>query len=882
MSDAQARYDLFLSYDSRDFAIVESFAGELRERGLSVFLDRWYIPLGTPWPQVLESTLQSCRAVAVVLGTHGMGTWQMREVNLALVRQSREPGFPVIPLRLPGAADPPLSFLSLNHWVDLNDNPVDPLLLEVLIAAVRGEPPGPELRDRARAAMGSICPYRGLKAFREEDAPFFFGRDVFVDRLVRTVAINSLVAVVGPSGSGKSSVVRAGLVSRLRHPDSKVAWEVAIVVPGNRPMHALANALLPLLAPNLREMDRLYEGRRLAEFLDKEGPGRLCDVVNRVFENQHGTRRLLLVVDQWEELYAASDAAWTDNNSVQRFVDELLYATANGPLTVVLTVRGDFYGHVLAHRALSDRLQGAVVNLGPMIREELRQAVVCPAEKVGLGFEAGLTDRILDEIGEEPGNLALLEIGLSRLWEQRHGGHLLHEAYKDMGGMRCAIVTQAEEVYTRLSPAQQELVRQLFLALVRPGEGTEDTRRRAPLAEIGVHASVVVQHMVAARLVVTGRDEATGEDSVEVAHEALIRHWPRLRGWVDERRADLRLVLQFKVAAEEWQKNGRDTKYLWSDERAVEVARAATRLAPTLLLTDVERDFLGPVDLETMLKELESRATSHERRALIGIRLAVFGDARPGVGLRSDGLPDIVWCAVPGGSITLELDHFAPTKPKRWMRWLRSRTFNSPPFSIAKYCVTWAQYRAFIEAEDGYSSPRWWGGLNHRSEPGRQRTRRDNHPAENVSWFDAIAYCRWLSAKLGYEVRLPTEWEWQQAATGGDPRRTYPWGDWDEGLANTYESGLSCSTAVGMYPRGTWLGGPLDMAGNVWEWCLNKYADPADTRIGQGDVSGRVLRGGSWGDRRDFACCAYRHDRPLPDGRDFDVGFRVLRASPIE
>jgi formylglycine-generating enzyme required for sulfatase activity len=254
------------------------------------------------------------------------------------------------------------------------------------------------------------------------------------------------------------------------------------------------------------------------------------------------------------------------------------------------------------------------------------------------------------------------------------------------------------------------------------------------------------------------------------------------------------------------------------------------RMQPALSAT--VQAFSRP-EAERLLEELDNAATSHQRRASIGDRLADIGDPRPGVGLSSDGLPEFVWLPVPGGKITLEDN---------------AGTFTVQPFAISKYPVTWAQYRSFLEAQDGYRQKRWWRGLAERqAQPGEQYRQQDNHPAENVSWYDAVAFCRWLSARLGYEVHLPTEWEWQQATTGGDPAREYPWGaHWDPAYANAWESHLGRTAAVGMYPQGASPVGALDMSGNVWVWCLNEYDRPQ--RTGLSGTARRVVRGGSWYD----------------------------------
>ncbi|MDX1984489.1 MAG: TIR domain-containing protein, partial [Bryobacteraceae bacterium] len=483
MSPSQARaqpgYDVFISYHWRDHDAVHTVARHLRAAGLHPFVDRWYLVPGQPWQSALEQNLANCRAVAVFLGPGEMGPWQQRERDFAIDRQTRAPRLPVIPVLLPGC-EPALGFLGQNTWVDLRHAIEDPAALAILAAAIRGEAPGPDLQDRARQAAAAICPYRGLLHFREEDEPFFFGRQRDADALAEVVRGQNLTAVVGASGAGKSSLVRAGLIPRLRR-DRETGWEVVTMVPGGRPLRSLAMAMIPLLEPDKSETDRLAEGAKLAGHLSDHTFG-LRDVAERVLHLQQGTAKLLLVVDQWEELYTLSSEAARES-----FLRQMLEAVEGnvGGLHVVLTLRGDFMGRALEHRGLSDRLEGAVKHLGPMTRAELEQAITGPAGRTGLELEDGLAGRLLDDAAAEPGNLPLLEFVLRRLWEEREGPRLSHAVYGSIGGISGAVARHADAVFARLTGAEQQAARRVFLQVVRPMADGGYTRRRAELAEVG-------------------------------------------------------------------------------------------------------------------------------------------------------------------------------------------------------------------------------------------------------------------------------------------------------------------------------------------------------------------------------------------------------------
>jgi WD40 repeat protein len=605
-------FDLFLSYHWRDREPVEALARVLRDRGLSVFLDRWYLVPGQPWPQELEETLSACRAVAVCLGPGPMGPWQQRETNFALDRQARQPGFPVIPILLPGA-EPALGFLSQNTWVDLREGPANFDVLQVLVLAACGERPGPYLQEQIRTTIANICPYRGLQFFREEDATFFFGRAGAVETMLHAMGRHRLVALVGASGSGKSSVARAGLIPAFRKGALGRTWEIATLVPTDRPLHALSAALMPFLEPELRETERLVEINRQAEFFAAQQLG-LRDVVRRVLEKQLGTDRLLLVVDQWEELYTLADP-----NSSARFIAEILDTTLCEQVSVVLALRGDFFGHVLANRLLADRLQDAVVHLGPMNRKELEQAILAPAAKLYFEFAPGLVPRILDDVGDEPGNLPLLEFVLRRLWENRLGSSMRNQDYEQMGGLRGALAQHADHVYSALSPIEQYSLQRLFLLLVRPSE-TSDTRRRATLEEIGAEAAPIVQRLAEERLLVTSRDLVRDHQTVEVCHEALIRHWSTLRGWVDADREFLLWRERLRAHHSEWDRAGRPDGLLLREPSLQEAEAWHGRRGSDL--TEVERGFIAEAQALQKKEMRRERQRVRNLRALSGFLLA--------------------------------------------------------------------------------------------------------------------------------------------------------------------------------------------------------------------------------------------------------------------
>jgi len=542
---------LFLSYNRTDYESVRTVQQFLRDHGIATFLDREDLAIGEPWPQQLERALATASGAVVFIGPQGFGAWQKREIGFALDRQVNEEKeervFPVIPVLLPGSS-PTAGFLFLNSWVDLRETLTDPVQLGSLVTALKASPrPAGEL-------VTNVCPYRGLRAFQEEDAAFFFGRKEFAERLLTLTLKRNVVALIGPSGSGKSSVAHAGLIPLLRRqrPPS-TSWDIVSFTPGDRPFHRLAACLLSLLESESNETTRLHDAKKLGDSLKQEQI-LLEDVIERVLIKSKGTDRLLLLADQFEETFTLGPES--DRGP---FVKALLRAVNQVPLTIVFNLRADFYGHAISlSREFSDYIENGLINLGPMTLEEMEQVVEAPARKVGLKFEPGLANRILEDVRHEPGCLPLLEFVLAALWENRYRDRILHESYQGMGRVQGAIARIADQKLAALTPLEQETARRVFMQLIQVGDGTADSRRRAKLNEFGNIARTVIKKLTDARLIVTNRDRLTDEDTVEVGHEALIRYWPRLQAWASEDRDFLYWRQQLRARIAEWEQTGHD------------------------------------------------------------------------------------------------------------------------------------------------------------------------------------------------------------------------------------------------------------------------------------------------------------------------------------
>ena len=431
------------------------------------------------------------------------------------------------------------------------------------------------------------CPYRGLFHFSPDDAEYFFGRELFIEELFTATQNRNFIPVLGASGSGKSSVVLAGLVPKLQREGH---WLFTHFRPGSEPFYGLAEALVPLYTPDLDNTDRIAQIRKLANYFCN-GDVLLVDVIAEIQQN-HPHHRLLLIADQFEELYTLCN----DEKTRSHFLDSLLTiipsSTSKSLSTVfVATMRADFLSYALSYPEFADQLKSDIKLIRSMNRSELSEVIAKPAQKLGVTFEPGLIERILDDVESEPGNLPLLEFALTLLWEKRTNQQLTHADYEAIGEVQGALASHADTIYKNLNAAKQQQVSRMFMQLVRPGEGTEDTRRVATKAELGEKNWSLVQDLADERLVVTSRS-ADGQETVEVAHEALIQHWQLLQSWIDENRSQIIQKSRIERLALEWQDNKKSQDYLLQGNQLNESQAFQKKESANLTLSSLSREFI--------------------------------------------------------------------------------------------------------------------------------------------------------------------------------------------------------------------------------------------------------------------------------------------------
>ena len=505
-------------------------------------------------------------------------------------------------------------------------------------------------------------PYQGLSAFKEEDAQMFFGRDKFIADLVDSAKTKPLVPIVGASGSGKSSLVFAGLIPQLR---ANGNVQIVSFRPGKNPFDALAQ----VLNSHLQSLQESQKGKEIEEYklrlkelelevnlLDNEQA--LCKLIENIVafskiiskssadapqscrevprkctdalpcrdvacyvsttiddsavemsSEQKPHQDFVLIADQFEELYTLPT-----EEQRQSFLNALLYAVKFAPnFTLVLTLRADFMGKALDYQPMGEALQKyPPILLTSMNREELAQAIEKPAEKMKVELEEGLTAKLIDDLGKQPGRLPLLEFTLTQLWQKPNKWYLTHQAYGEIGGLEKALAKYADSVLNLLSAPEKKQAERIFMQLVRPGEGTEDTKRVATRNEIHAYNWDLVKHLADERLIVTCWDESNRIETVEIVHEALIREWGQLRQWIDFDRNFRVWQESLRETMRQWEKANRDDGGLL---RGLSLLEAEEKLASRSNdLSQAARDF---IQASIALRDREKQERDRRRKMTI-------------------------------------------------------------------------------------------------------------------------------------------------------------------------------------------------------------------------------------------------------------------------
>jgi S1-C subfamily serine protease len=689
-------------------------------------------------------------------------------------------------------------------------------------------------------------PYKGLQYFDAEDAALFYGREALTDSLLTHIKSNQFLAVVGASGSGKSSVVRAGVVAAVQ---SDPNWRIHIVTPTTNPLETLALSLT-------RDSESVTAAKTLRDDM-RSDPESLHLYARRLLPDD-SKAHLLLVVDQFEELFTLC----RDTEEKEAYINNLMSAVAaerGGPVHVILTLRADFYHHCMAYQPLLQALEQDQKNIGAMSVDELQQAIEAPAKEAGWQFEPGLIDLMLRDVSNEPGALPLLSHALLATWQRRRGRTLTLAGYSDAGGVHGAIAKTAESTYQALGAKEKLIARNIFLRLTELGEGTQDTRRRASLQELKPHAGNQTETEHVLHLLADARLIITAKESAEVAHEALIREWPTLRLWLDENREALRIHRHLTETAQSWDARGRDPDELYRGARLTGAEDWAKGNA--VALSPLEKEFLHTSQAEYARERRRTRLRWGSLAAaallvFVTITLALTGQLNPLIYRPVDMDGDKYWVPISGGEFMMGSETGdSDESPVHKVR--------LDDFEIGKYEVTNRQYAQCVRADicDKPSSSEYNNEVY------------ALHPVTDVNWDDAQTFCEYVGG------RLPTEAEWEYAARGGLAGKDYPWEDEVINCEHANFSGCVGGTStVGDYPANKY--GLYDMAGNVWEWTSSLYAsypyDPNDGRENPDSTDSRILRGGSWYNAGDILRVSGRNWN-FPDLRYVISGFRCSR-----
>ncbi len=973
---ASGRWTIFISYSRKTKETAFQVRQELQKQGVrDIYLDLASEPLGSRWEQGLETAVRNSRIfLCLISNDWADSAICLKEYDWALETLAAEPDYKILPI-----------LLTEGTWAFLKHSPAKSIgQFNVQELSVSLQNTGIESRQARREALRTIWtrieshlsalnistrpplregrqPYLGLKALQEEDAPVFFGREPEIgdtlERLQRMRAQGStgpkLLVILGASGSGKSSLLRAGVLARLKENDGAGFLCLPTIRPGlnalSQPQEGFTAALeaasgcaldFDLLEEDLETcVDRVVALLREAQRV-QAGEARWEDVTDPL--------PLILPIDQGEELFpvavtadAGGQRRTAEAERLRAILGRLLSEEDRRVNLIAITaIRSDSYNRLQTDSHLGDPVQKATQDLSPL-RERAYEAVIeGPAERAGIEIEDALVRALIDDLAGQDA-LPLLAFVLQRLYKglddktPQLTPRMTMEQYRRIGGetgeggIAGAITEVVSETLGKTFEAEDgPRLKQIFiphLATVSEDNG-QVLRRIASLDELPHGAEDLLDQLVDKARLVTKRKDGR----YEVAHEAVLRRWPLLKGWLDQAQGSLWFKRQAEQDATAWARDRSelgdtsrddldkarldfDRSRMWLQGRLDDVWQALEQLGTAReAVEEPLKSFIRP-EAERLLRELHSPYADHTWRAEIGERLPAlgtrfeenkavqYGDLRDGVNVLTParirvwldtelpedrraqleaarplvadatdemgGLPDLLWCPVPPGQVSIYTDDLDTSSAEQHGAQSEPQPVQQPLW-ITKYPITLAQYGLFTgsgrERPDHFKEDRWWAGFpqktGHHKWFGNQPRPQPgalNKPAQYVTWYQAVAFSRWLTDRYrmlgflteGAELRLPFEAEWIQAATAGRSDYLYPWGHaWDSGRTSNQKAN-SQFVATGLYPHGDSPIGASDMSGNAYEWCLNAFDDVGDPALEHGESDEhrwRTTKGGAY------------------------------------
>lgn len=902
---------LFISYSRENHVIVERLRQDLQQAGLGIWIDKIGLQPGTPdWDQALRDAIRDTDAVLLAASPHSRRSPYVGD-EIALAKAAKKPIYPLWVEGEDWIDSVPLGLGRTQH-LDLRGESYATNLPR-LIGTLMGAAALPVVPDPTPPPVATPRnPYKGLRAFRAEDRGDFFGREALVDTLVSQIKPSArLLAVLGASGSGKSSVMMAGVLPVLQQQQPDWLF-LDPMVPGSHPLEKLTIVLA-----------RQFKNKAQAAITD--------DLTDKSTRGLHrlgaelSDHPIVLYIDQFEEVFTLVE----QETERRQFID-LLTTTITEPqgnLIVLLSMRADFYDRPAAYREFGTLIEKHHTLITPMTLADLYDVVQKPAQlpDVGLQFEDELVTEMIFVVREEAAALPLLQFTLDQLFQKREGNKLTLQAYHDIGGVQGALARHAESIYAGLpSPTHQKMARALFLRLIEAGQTEQDTtRRRASYRELTLQDAEQTRllqetaaQFVDARLLVS--DQTAETATLEVSHEALIRVWKRLGEWLHEAREDLRLQKSLAADVAEWLRRNKPEDRLYRGTVLRDAREWETRNLPS----QDEAAFLT-LSHEADTRRRQREARDARRLRYLGAALLVtlvFGAlglalifARSNASLQDEAT------TLQAQAQTAE---FQGAYVSAQVNWLSTRDF---PLSFAQLTQTpapaflatataqaeLADWEPVMEVFDGIEMVLvppgcFWMGSDagdadetpvheqcfeeafwidkyevtqadferlggHKAADNRFAG--EKRPVDTITWFEARDFC----GQRG--MRLPTEAEWEYAARGPE-NLIYPWGNEFEEDNAVFSENSDQSAEVGSKPEGASWVGTFNLSGNVYEWTSSLYRNYPYNESDEdtNDTNGpRVLRSGSWAKNSNSLRVANRYG-DTPGTRNASYGFRCTRS----